>query len=195
MVPRAAATRPVPPTDARRVRWYAEEPPWWVRDVLVAGIIGSLLLLGQYRIDLQREDRESRQENLRFIRERAAEASPRIGPNGTALKSVLPYRDMDLRGLNLSGLDMRNADFTNSDLTGAVLRGADLSGATFRYTILDGAVLDDAILKGAEFSRVYVRGTDMKFWQFQPDDPCYDNETKWPQGYVLPTNLCEAAQK
>jgi hypothetical protein len=129
----------------------SHEPPWWVRDGVLALVIGLILLIGQWVIDDRRSDREiqmsarqsdeaERRDNLRFIRDQSKNE-----------KAVRPFAAMDLRnqtfiGLPMSGADLRSADLTDARLEGADLSDARMTGAKLYDTDLTGAVLSSADL-------------------------------------------------
>lgn len=150
-------------------------PAWWVRDILVAGIVGAIIATGtviaQQRIDNERADRELRAANLAFVRERSS-TDPLL---------PRPFAGLDLRGQNLAGLNLQNADFSSADLsgsnltrtnlTGSLLEGADLSGANalsinltdarMRRAVLTGASLMLADLSNADLATSNLRGVDL----------------------------------
>lgn len=123
-------------------------PPWWVRDVIIALVVGIVIMAGQWRIDDARSDREGRiareqdelaerRENLRFVRDRSTQDDV-----------SRPYGGMDLRGQNLSGLNLSGANLEGAKLDGASLIGTNLADATvwsasFRGADLSGANLDN----------------------------------------------------
>lgn len=128
---------------------WSSDPPWWIRDVLVALLIGGLLLWGQSNIDNFRSDREAaaaerlateadRRENLRFVRERS-------GPQ----EIERPFRSMDLTEQTLSGLTLRGADFSSASLARTDFSYAALDGAKFGFTDLSGSELVGSILPSA----------------------------------------------
>ncbi|MCK0517530.1 pentapeptide repeat-containing protein [Williamsia sp. DF01-3] len=141
-------------------------PRWWVRDVVVAGIVAVFVsvatMIGQKIIDDVRADRDheisdrqsqraERLENLRFIRGRS-NADPSV---------ERPFYGLDLAGLSLSGLDLPGANFSEADLHGCDLLSTNLQGANLSYaklgdTILLGVDLRDANLVGAEFTDVTI---------------------------------------
>ncbi|WP_188539687.1 pentapeptide repeat-containing protein [Kocuria dechangensis] len=123
-----------------------------------ATLVAVLTVISQMAIDDRREDEADRRENLRFIREQAAD--------GKADK--VSFRGIDLTGQNLSGLDLRHgdlegailkdADLTGTDLRNANLHGADLRSTTMKLTHLESAVLTDAMLQRANLLDVTMDG-------------------------------------
>ncbi|MHA7156219.1 pentapeptide repeat-containing protein [Arthrobacter sp. TMN-50] len=166
-----------------------KNPPWWVRDGLVALTVGGLLLAGQAFIDDRRTDREqvaaaklsnelSRIEDLRFIRERSAELPPQ---SEGALFNQLPFAEMDLSGQNLSNLDLRGADFTSANLTDTKFFMSDLRGAIFRNTVLTKTSFEAAKLEEATFHRVSLRGTN-----FSNSNGGIFSDVCWDEKAILP---------
>lgn len=131
------------------------EPPWWVRDVLIALLIGAILLVGQAVLDDARSDRErlaavsrdqfqTRIENLRFVRDRSS-----------ATLVERPFQHMDLTLQNMSGLTLTEANFTGSELEVADFNDADLRGVNLSETYLDyadfsGADVSCSVRDGAD---------------------------------------------
>ncbi|TFD11712.1 pentapeptide repeat-containing protein [Cryobacterium sp. TMT4-10] len=146
---------------AKGVRGVLASPPWLVRDVVVAlvvgiaaGVISGLLTTEAQRdIDDQRSDRERaaaetlagqsyRLENLRFVRDRSSDDA-----------RGRPYNGLDLQGMELSGLSLTGADFRNANLNAAAFRDSDLRGADFAYSDIGGTDFFGAKLTGAAFVR------------------------------------------
>jgi uncharacterized protein YjbI with pentapeptide repeats len=160
----------------RLCRWINREPPWWVSQVLVAGLVGLLVgsvifLSGNHVSDIQA--RQARQlENLRFVRDRAA----------TNPKQPFPFAHLDLGGqdlylaqlpranfvlANLSGADLAGADLTHADFMGANMRGANLSGAFLDGANLCHADLTDAYADSAIFPNAILTGANLTRANFQ----------------------------
>lgn len=131
------------------------EPRWWVRDVLVAGLVGAIVtaggLLAQLHFDEQAALRTERLENLRFVRERSS---------GETTVSR-PFSGLDLIGMPLGGLKLAGADFSSANLSGADLQGTDLTGANFDGATLDGAFLFAASLNDAVLTHVSMKETNI----------------------------------
>lgn len=138
------------------------EPPWWVRDVIVAVLIGLMLTLAQWTLDNRRSDREDEREdqraldtlqieNLRFVRERS-------GPSDI----VRPFESLDLRGMNISGLDLGHADFTDALLSQSDMSGMVVLGGGFIEANLDGAKVASLKAKDGNFTGASIR--DVRFW-------------------------------
>lgn len=79
-------------------------------------------------------------------------------------------RERILDGVDLTGSSLRECFFNESSLRNAVLRDCDLSGSVFYRTDLTGADLT-----GATLHRCY--------W----NEAIFDETTRWPHGFVLPT--------
>ena len=88
------------------------EPPWWVRDVLIAGVLALIVLWAQLMSDANFADREAEREaqraeqaeqleNLRFIRQNS----------GSSTETLRPFRGMEMPGIDLDYLDLTGADF------------------------------------------------------------------------------------
>lgn len=127
-------------------------PRWWIRDGVLALVIGAALLGGQWIIDDWRSNREirisaqladaaERRENIRFIRDRSS--------NETIAR---PFAGMDLRDQNFVGLQMLGADLRSTDLTDARLEEADLSDARFSDAEIYATDFTGAKLTGANFA-------------------------------------------
>ncbi|MGY5036023.1 pentapeptide repeat-containing protein [Streptomyces sp. 900116325] len=167
------------------------EPRWWIRDIVIAGIVALItggMIAGtqvyiQSRLDTEAADRAERLENLRFVRERST-ADP---------YQPRPFRGIDLTDQTVSGLYLPNADFH-----GAILVGADLSNTTLRDADLREADFADSKLYGVD-----LRGADLRMAKnldsakheshmdeekgvFVMAGICWDKETQWPEGFTPP---------
>ncbi|GAA1718210.1 pentapeptide repeat-containing protein [Dietzia cercidiphylli] len=135
-------------------------PTWWVRDILIAGIVGIIVggttsywtVVAQQRIDDARADRELRAANLTFVRERSS-TDPLL---------PRPFTWLDLRDQYLGGLDLRNADFYGADLSGASLNGADLAGSSMHNVNLSGAFIRGATLASARMGSADLHGAVLR---------------------------------
>ncbi|MEO5319072.1 pentapeptide repeat-containing protein [Arthrobacter sp. CC3] len=92
--------------------------------------VAILSVLVQVHFDDVRSDREARQENLRYVRDRS---SDQIVDR--------PFQGIDLRGENLNGLKLEKADLGAADLAKvsanqANLKSAGLSAAKLRNSLL-----------------------------------------------------------
>lgn len=153
--------------------WFYRDPPWLIRDGLLALVIGALLVGVQFYLDERRSDREQsiesgraalaeRLENLRYVRERADTRTF----DGIHYKS---FDNFDLAGMNFAGLRLSQAvfwganlnrtDFSTADLTGASFGSGDLppgsgtgEGAIFKKAKLWNAVFSGWDGDGADFS-------------------------------------------
>jgi uncharacterized protein YjbI with pentapeptide repeats len=186
----------------------AREPPWWVRDIILAVLIGAGLLGMQAYVESRAADRAERRENLRYVREH------------TTTGNTLSFIGIDLREANLSGLVFDNADFTDAQLSDTEwrlsffegstnFRGADLTGATFHTSFAEGVSFEGANLsgslfldtrlvdasfkyadlRGAEFSGADMRGADLAGKEISDatfERVCWDGSTSWPDGFTPP---------
>lgn len=133
---------------------------WWIRDVLVSGLVALIVaagtIVGQKLIDdvradrdheiaKQENDRAERLENLRFVRGRSTS-----DPN-----QERPFYGIDLTGLNLGGLDLPGANFGEAMLNGCNLVQTNLEGANLAY-----AELNDAAVLGVNFTGANLTGAD-----------------------------------
>ena len=137
-------------------RWINRQPPWWVSQILVAGlvglVVGGLILVGGSRFSDLQARHALQLENLRFVRDRVAATTP----NGQFPFADLDLEDQDLGSLQLAHADFRDANLQGADLIGANLKGANLEDANLRYAVLLGADLDGAYLCGADFTEALV---------------------------------------
>ncbi|MBA4024434.1 MAG: hypothetical protein C0482_18950 [Gordonia sp.] len=146
-------------SDPRR---STREPRWWVRDVLISGIVAVVIsagtIVGQKLIDDVRADRDheiSRQENaraerlenLRFVRGRSI-ADPTV---------ERPFYAIDLAGLSLAGLDLPRANLGEAKLNGCDLLQTNLEGANLAYADLTEVVAIGVNLKGADLTGAVLR--------------------------------------
>lgn len=175
--------------------------------------VAFLSVLVQVQFDDVRSDREARQENLRYVRDRSSD-------------QLLdrPFQGIDLRGANLNGLKLEKADLGAATLVEASanqanLKSAGLSKAKLRNSLLVKTDFSDAILVGADVSHAKliaanlqrahlqlvdfdgaelvlanVRGTDLSLSRNLDkavltngsDTICYDELTKWPKEFTPP---------
>jgi pentapeptide repeat protein len=188
------------------------EPSWWIKDVVVAALIGGLLFLSQVWVDDARSQQDEAIENLRFVREKAnVEGQLFAGFNLAGMnlsQLVLPGVDLNNADLsdarlvaaelmptvnqqqsaNLTDAKLCNADLEGANLTGAVLTGAQLSGANLTHTVLAGVDLRGADLtnvKGLTTGSFAADGNPVKDGQMA-DDLIYDDSTIWPAGFRPP---------
>lgn len=152
------------------------EPPWWVRDILVAAALGLLLLWFQASIDRRADERAmgveekratqeailederaanaERLENLRFVRERSAR------------DAIKPFQSIDLTSMPLRGLDLTHADFEAAQLESADLTGTDLAHASLHNASLQRATAVEADLTGAEMYNSSFADADLSYAKF-----------------------------
>lgn len=138
-------------------------PRWWVRDVLISGIVAVVVsvgtIVGQKLIDDVRADRDheiSRQENaraerlenLRFVRGRS-NGDPSV---------ERPFYAIDLAELSLAGLDLPRANFGEANLNGCDLLQTNLEGANLAY-----ADLTDVVAIGVNLKGVDLTGADLRY--------------------------------
>ena len=146
---------------------------------MLAGVIsGSVVAVWtvseQARIDDLRSDREERQENLRFVRDKSS----------TQLVDR-PFQKIDLQGQNLNGLKLARADFSGASLENAQLQFTDLSGAKLVDADLSGVNLVFAGLYGADLTNANLN--DAILADGRGGIPCFDATTHWPKGFTPPT--------
>lgn len=133
------------------------EPRWWVRDVLVSGIVAVVVsagtIVGQkliddvradrdHQISSQANEREQQFENLRFVRGRST-PDPNL---------ERPFYGMDLAGLSLAGLDLPGANLGEANLTECNLLQTNLEGASLVFATLRGVLAMGVNLKGADLT-------------------------------------------
>ncbi|MDX1886824.1 pentapeptide repeat-containing protein [Mycolicibacterium sp. 120270] len=166
-----------------------KDPPWILRDVVVALVVGGVVAWGSVRaqqdIDDERMLRESslaaqqerqsaRLENLRFVRDRSSIDDSVVRPFGG-----LDLAHQNMIGLNLTGAsfiesNLQLADLTQIDVSSsskfgpANFYGADLCGANLTNSIMffanfTHASLRATTLSGGWFGRAWFDGTDMSY--------------------------------
>jgi hypothetical protein len=200
-----------PVEKGERRPWWKVEPPWIVRDVLLAGLV---VLVG-FLLDSRSADRGEVLENTRFVRQVAIDHSAIKPFSGLRLEgSSLGGLDLGCRGvgpkvLNPEGVhgecrpgsqaDFSNADLRRTDFSGAVLFGADFRGADLRDAVLDSALLNganffDADLRGTRFGNADLRGAYLQGAKMDSrgySGVCSDRSTSWPKGLSHPgPRLC-----
>lgn len=146
-------------------------------------------------------------ENVRFVRERAAEGpgvarpfnllnlheAPLANLSLGCAEEVPDVRDCadfvqadlsgailivaDLKGADFTEADLRRADFFSADLSHAMFSAADLTGANFTGANLTGAYLGDAVVADTDFSSA-----------------CHDTTTVWPPGFLPPPPSCPSGR-
>lgn len=189
----------------------------WRHDLVVGLVSGSIVALlsvfVQIHFDDVRSDKEARQENLRFVRDRSGlEETPR------------PFATLDLAGQSLAGLhlerasfrdgdlshvsaeqgvfsdsqfkdaDLSDADFFGAHMAGSGMTGADLSRARFYQTDLKGALFENANVDGTDFVTADLSGADFRVVNIDKakliDEDgttvCYSTTTKWPDDFRPP---------
>lgn len=195
-------------------RWFTSEPPWWVRDFLVAGLVGLVLVGVQIVRDDQREANDQRLSNLSFVRDKAA------GPS-----TARNFQNIDLEGMNISGLELPSSKFEKanlreinalrsslelsnfygaqlSDANLAVTRlqavdlsGVDASRADFSYAHLEYGRFESTKLEGARFDFATLDNADLSHVDMSRvsgletaslTNICYDEGTKWPKDFQPP---------
>lgn len=154
------------PSKAKSIRhWFFRDPPWLIRDGLLALVIGVLLVGVQFYLDERRSDREQaiesgraalaeRLENLRYVRERADDQE---SPEGTRRKI---FNNLDLVGMNLSRLDLSDSIFSGANLDRTDFTSADLTGSTFGAASFDSS----GSAHGAVFNRAKFRNSNFSNW-------------------------------
>jgi uncharacterized protein YjbI with pentapeptide repeats len=161
---------------------------------LVAGVVSGGIIFGAtVWYEDQSTAKQERQENLRFIRQVITQEG-----------SPMPFRGLDLQGVNLTGLNFacrdkvriegcsRHADFRNANLRGADFSlvdateadfsGADVAGANFRLADIRGAVFFGA--KNLEKADFYGACFDTTYWpeDFTPPAIEWKGEICAPKG-------------
>jgi uncharacterized protein YjbI with pentapeptide repeats len=97
-------------------------------------------------------------------------------------------------GINLEVLgftDVGGATLDGATLVSANLAGADLTYAGLAGAALTNAKLPDANLTHARLSRADLRGADLTgviMDEAALDSICFDDRTRWPQGFPRPSN-------
>jgi hypothetical protein len=179
-------------------RWINRQPPWWVSQILVAGlvgvVVGGLILVSGNRFNDLQARHALQLENLRFVRDRAA-----TNPN-----KPFPFGRLDLEGQDLSFLPLARADFNNAKLDRAQLLGSVLTHADFGYASLRSADVSGARLDGASLWRADLTGADFRYADLsfselgaadlkgadltgaKLDHIHYNQQTKWPDGFRPP---------
>jgi uncharacterized protein YjbI with pentapeptide repeats len=127
-------------------------------------------------------------EDLRFLRDVS-----------TRQEGPMPFRNLDLQGMNLSGLRFPcrddepgveggcgvRADFTDANLSDAVMRNMDLTGADFTRADLQGADLGGSLLTDADLTA--ARNLDAA----ELEGVCYvtGNAVIWPSALGMPESM------
>ncbi|WP_178997029.1 pentapeptide repeat-containing protein [Paenarthrobacter nitroguajacolicus] len=181
---------------------------------MVSGsIVAVLSVFVQVHFDDVRSDKEARQENLRFVRDRSG-----------LEQTLRPFATLDLAGQSLAGLHLEEANFRDADLSevsaeqgvfsssqfkdanlskanffgahmaGSELTKADLSKGRFYQTDLKNARLGFANVDGADFVTANLSGADFRVENIDKaklvgeanTTVCYDSTTKWPDGFQPP---------
>lgn len=121
---------------------------------------------------------------VRAPEEGQEEPQPPSGEN----EGCADLRSADLSEAYLTGIELRGADLRGADFTGANLRAADLRGAD-----MTGAFFTDADLTGAKLEKSYVNSTDFTdadFTDVVAPVICYDEKTRWPEGFTPASVRC-----
>jgi uncharacterized protein YjbI with pentapeptide repeats len=156
-----------------------------IKDDVIAGVVSGVCVtvgaLGAtFGFEARQNDNQTHLENLRFVRELALRHD-----------IAMPFRGLDLEGVNLSGLDLgcrdkvsfevceKRADFQNASLRGADFSGTVLTGADFTGADLTDANLANADVSGALFLRADLSG-------IRDSQMCFTGATIWPAGYAPP---------
>jgi uncharacterized protein YjbI with pentapeptide repeats len=129
--------------DGKR-RWFSTEPPWWVRDILVAGLVGLILTTLQISRDDHRAADDQRLSNLSFVRDKTA------GPSTSR-----NFQNIDLEGMNISGLQLASSKFQKADL-----KGIKADQSTLTLSNFDGAKLTDGNLGTTRLEAVNLSNAD-----------------------------------
>jgi hypothetical protein len=154
--------------------------------ILVASLFATQaleqrLIDQQNRLEDLRSDQQNRVEDLRYVRDISTRAS---GP--------MPFRNLDLEGMNLSGLRLGCRDpqtlegecRDKADFVGAKLTSANMSRMDLGYADFTGADLRNANLSQSNLRRANLIDADMTGANL--DQACYDELTRWPEGFSAP---------
>ncbi|SFT44553.1 Uncharacterized protein YjbI, contains pentapeptide repeats [Arthrobacter sp. ov118] len=147
------------------------DPPWWLRDIVVAGLLAGALFASQAWVDDARAEREraaaavaatlaDRRENLRFVRDHA---SPLLVPRSFV---SIDLTDQKLPGLQLEGADFGEASLTGVDMSYAFLKNAkfqnaDLSSSTLVFTDLEDAFMSHVSMPNADAGNSKMMNADL----------------------------------
>jgi uncharacterized protein YjbI with pentapeptide repeats len=147
----------------------------------VAGLLsGAVILAATQPLEHRLNDRQERLENLRYLRDVSTRES---GP--------MPFRNIDLEGMNLSGLrfpcrdkvvveacslkaDFRGAHLSSTNMSLMELQGADFTGADLRKANLSDSDLSGALLINAKLDGANLHGA------------CGPPLNGWPAGVTPP---------
>lgn len=168
--------------------------------LMTGAVVGLVLLAVQADDEEDRFERETRRDNVRFVREVAMQPDP----------TVKPFYALDLQDAQLGGLDLSGAEFAGADLSSATLIDTDLTDANLVRVDLRDAVLVDSTLVGsnldfADLSNTRLEGVDLTDASFTgtdlsgadltgaeiPEDVnlasvVHDEDTLWPDGVTPP---------
>jgi uncharacterized protein YjbI with pentapeptide repeats len=168
--------------------------------LLVIGIVAAWWIANrQDKLASDLETASEIQENIRFVRQ--------VAINDSALKPFrgLNLSDAELAGLNLGcdnaaahtgcadlwGANLGHANLAGANLTGANMVGANLTGAFLAGANLTGADLTSADLTNAVIVLANLTGANLTAADLgQVQAVCYDNTTKWPDGFTPPPSNC-----
>jgi uncharacterized protein YjbI with pentapeptide repeats len=102
-------------------------------------------------------------------------------------------RHAELSSANLTSAHMRHADLSDAQMIGTRLTAADLEGADLRAAILIQSRLTRANLRYADLRDACLVGADLRgargLEQAHLTGVIYDDTTRWPTGFELPTGL------
>jgi uncharacterized protein YjbI with pentapeptide repeats len=158
------------------------------RDVLsgtIAGVISGAAILvatviATQQLEQQITDQQNRVENLRFVRDIS-----------TRDRGPMPFRSLDLEGMNLSGLRVKCRDESiveecvdKADFTGAKLASANMSLMDLEWADFTGADLRNVDLSQSNLRRARLIDADMTGANL--NQACYDDLTIWPEGFAPP---------
>jgi len=146
-----------------------QSPRWWARELFLGSVLTVALFGSQYLLDERRSYREveteqrlatavSRQENLRFVRERSSvQAVSR------------PFFGIDVEGQDMSSLQLAGADFRQATLMDARFIEADVHNGRFGSSNAYLAWFIKANLEGASFTCVGTQGcvTFVQYGRFE----------------------------
>jgi uncharacterized protein YjbI with pentapeptide repeats len=113
--------------------------------------VGAVLFLATQSLEANLFERDTRADNVRFVREVATEREP----------SIKPFAGLELREAQLAGLDLSNARLSDADLTAADLTRADLRNAELISADAADAILTSVNLRNADLTHIDLSGADL----------------------------------
>ena len=184
-------------------RWWRRNREEVLRDLFVGLIVSVPIAAAAAVLDHRIADRQERQQNAQFVRERGAETGSvkdfdGLNLNGGLLSGLDLNCDLAWQGngeppdrdcASFTGADLADANFANTNLAGADLSKADLSGAHLVGVYAEGAYLAGADLSGADLTGAFLAGadlTDVDLSSATLEDVCVHEDTTWPADFARP---------